>query len=448
MGYVGIPYTMEISGIQRASPRSKYKIDLLNEGKIPFRTYEPEMGTLLEQSIQHGSFHCTSDPAVLEDCDAILVTVQTPFTRSMEPDYAPMEQAMEDICEHMPEDPLISIESTITPGYIRNVIQQTLDHREFTYSLVHAPERVTPGKMIHNIRHLDRVVGGVDERSTVRGTDLYSRITTHARIIETDATTAETIKTAENTFRDMQIAAVNQLALYCEAIGVNVYDVRTGIDSLQGAGVTRAILKPGAGVGGHCLTKDTYHLERGVKNGDTPADYPEHTDSLFTLSRRINDFMPIHMLHLAKDALLKNDLWIYNAQIAVLGMAYDHDSDDFRNSPTEKFCKIFGNTPAKIRIHDPFADFYEGDFRVSGRIDETVKNADAILIFTAHKEYFYLKPDILKVYTGKDHPVIVDGRNVIDPGKFIREGYIYRGIGRGDMNTHAIIHRDPSEDYR
>jgi len=100
------------------------------------------------------------------------------------------------------------------------------------------------------------------------------------------ATAAEVTKTAENTFRDLQIAAANQLALYCEAMGVNFYDVRSGIDSLKGDGITRAILWPGAGVGGHCLTKDTYHLERGVKvAGVTPLDYPTGHESIFAVCR-------------------------------------------------------------------------------------------------------------------------------------------------------------------
>ena len=121
------------------------------------------------------------------------------------------------------------------------------------------------------------------------------------------ATAAEVTKTAENTFRDLQIAAINELALYCEAMGINVYDVRTGIDSLKGEGITRAMLWPGAGVGGHCLTKDTYHLERGVQVlGKNRLDYPGNEPSLYVLARHINDFMPTHMFHLTLDALKRS----------------------------------------------------------------------------------------------------------------------------------------------
>ena len=109
------------------------------------------------------------------------------------------------------------------------------------------------------------VSAGSTRSSTKRAAELYSAVLTLGKVIPMTATAAEVTKTAENTFRDLQIAAINELALYCEAMGINVYDVRAGIDSLKGEGITRAMLWPGAGVGGHCLTKDTYHLERGVQ---------------------------------------------------------------------------------------------------------------------------------------------------------------------------------------
>ena len=159
------------------------------------------------------------------------------------------------------------------------------------------------GRLLRNIREHDRCVGGIDDVSTKRATELYSPVLTLGKVIPMTATAAEVTKTAENTFRDLQIAAANELALYCEAMGINFYDVRTGIDSLKGEGITRAMLWPGAGVGGHCLTKDTYHLERGVQVlGKGTLDYPAKEPSLYVLARHINDFMPTHMFRLTMDA--------------------------------------------------------------------------------------------------------------------------------------------------
>jgi UDP-N-acetyl-D-mannosaminuronic acid dehydrogenase len=455
MGYVGIPNALLFAndpdtdfvyGIQRKSPRSQHKINDMNNGIIPFDTYENEMDDLIGRALEQEKFTCTSNTSVINECDAVIISVQTPFKTKTEPDFEAIDSAVNDVAKNMYEDTLVSIESTVTPGYTVNFILPFIEKmsgfNKKDISLVHAPERVTPGKMLHNIRNIDRVIGGVDPVSTTMAAFLYKRIVTNARIIKTDATTAETIKTAENTFRDVQIAAINQLALYCEAIGVNVYNVRSGIDTLEGYGVTRSVLWPGAGVGGHCLTKDTYHLERGMRNGGSKLDFPDNTDSLYTTSRSINDFMPVHMRNLTENALKSVGKSLDNARIAILGLSYNHDSDDMRDTPTEKFCALFDHIPGAwtITIHDPYSMYYSGDLYVTNVMDTATHDTDAVLIFTSHKEYYYLNPVKLKSICKTDHPVIIDGRNVIDPDKFIECGFVYRGIGRGDKNNHPIIH--------
>jgi UDP-N-acetyl-D-mannosaminuronic acid dehydrogenase len=251
------------------------------------------------------------------------------------------------------------------------------------------------------------------------------------------ATAAEVTKTAENTFRDLQIAAANQLALYCEAMGINVYDVRAGIDSLKGEGITRAILWPGAGVGGHCLTKDTYHLERGVKLGTEPLDYPADAESIYVLARRVNDFMPVHMFNLTRAALGRVNGKIEGSKIAMLGWAFINDSDDARNPPSEPYRDMAIEAGAQVMVHDPHVLQYP-EVEIHKDIGKVLKGADAVVIFTGHKEYFGLKSDRIRQLTGRDNPVIIDGRNVINPDMFIDAGFVYKGIGRGDKNQHAI----------
>lgn len=251
------------------------------------------------------------------------------------------------------------------------------------------------------------------------------------------ARAAEVTKTAENTFRDLQIAAINQLALYCEAMGINVYDVRAGIDSLKGDGITRAILWPGAGVGGHCLTKDTYHLERGVKIGDGDLDYPAEAESIYVLARRINDFMPTHMFHLTMDALRRIGKGAEGSKVAILGWAFINDSDDARNTPSEAYRDLLVRAGAEVTIHDPHVMDYPG-VNVSHDISSVLRGADIVAIMTGHSDYFNLDPAQVKDLTEKNHPVIVDGRNVVRPDEFINAGFIYKGIGRGDKNGHDI----------
>jgi len=248
---------------------------------------------------------------------------------------------------------------------------------------------------------------------------------------------AEVTKTAENAFRDLQIAAANQLALYCEAIGVNFYDVRAGIASLKGEGITRAILYPGAGVGGHCLPKDSYHLERGVKEMGHGLDYPPEADSLFLLARRINDFMPEHMHRLTLEGLERAGKRVDGARVAILGWAFLQNSDDTRNTPSEPYRDLLIEGGADVPVHDPYVDRYPG-VPISHDLREVISGADAIAIMTSHNPYRTLVPAEVKGWSGRNHPVIIDGRNVVDPDAYISEGFVYKGIGRGDKNHHPF----------
>ena len=218
------------------------------------------------------------------------------------------------------------------------------------------------------------------------------------------ATAAEATKTAENTFRDLQIAAVNQLALYCEAMGINVYDVRTGVDSLKGEGITRAVLWPGAGVGGHCLTKDTYHLERGVRTlGKDALDFPDDLMSLYVVARRINDFMPAHMARLTREGLARTGASLEGARIALLGWAFIGNSDDARNPPSEPYRDLLVDAGAEVRVHDPHVLSYP-DVPISRDLDEVLDGADAVVLFTAHDEYRRLDPEATRRMSGRDAP--------------------------------------------
>jgi UDP-N-acetyl-D-mannosaminuronic acid dehydrogenase len=338
----------------------------------------------------------------------------------------------------------VVLESTITPGTTIGIARELLEKESglkagVDFALAHAPERVMVGRLLRNIREHDRIVGGIDEMSTQRATELYSPVLTLGKVIPMSATAAEVTKTAENTFRDLQLAAINELALYCEAMGINVYDVRTGIDSLKGEGITRAMLWPGAGVGGHCLTKDTYHLERGVQQlGKGTLDYPANEPSLYVLARHINDFMPTHMFRLTKDALKRAGVPLKGARVALLGWAFLANSDDTRNTPSEPYRDFMISEGAEINVHDPYVSEYPG-VPVSMNLDEVLKGADVVVIFAGHNHYRNLDPVKIKKLSGRPHPVFVDGRNMVDADAFIRNGFIYKGVGRGDKNGHAIV---------
>ncbi|UUX92312.1 nucleotide sugar dehydrogenase [Methanoplanus endosymbiosus] len=507
MGYVGIPAAVlfadapefdYVYGFQRDSKTSGYKIDMLNAGESPLKGEEPGLDELIKKvtgnaesdgdgkssgkSVGRKKFECTSDFSRLSECDAITLAIQTPFKsrEDLIPDFTPLIMGLRNAGRYLTPGTLVVLESTITPGTTEGMAREILEEESglvagVDFCLAHAPERVMVGRLLRNIREHDRIVGGIksygadgalpdgmDSPSTKRAMELYGPVLTKGELIPMSATAAEVTKTAENTFRDLQIAAANQLALYCEAMGINFYDVRRGVNSLKGEGITRAMLWPGAGVGGHCLTKDTYHLERGVKIVNTelglnagtkdsrmspePLDFPEGKESLYVLARQINDFMPHHMFTLTKSALRRAGKVLEGPEneikIALLGWAFLANSDDARDTPAEIYYRLCKDAGADISIHDPHVLSYpgldEGD-TISQDFDGVIAGADVIAVLAGHKEYLTLKPEEVAKRVGVKCPVIVDGRNVIDPDMWIEAGFIYKGIGRGDKNVHRLI---------
>src|SRR5450759_1138204 len=453
MGYVGIPAAAlfadldvfdSVLGFQRDSPSSGYKIDMLNAGVSPLKGEEPGLDELIKKVVSAGKFKCTSDFSRIADIDAVTLAIQTPFANaaSLEPDFDALIEGIRQVGRYLSKGALVVLESTITPGTTEGLARKVLEEESGLvagkdFALAHAPERVMVGRLLKNIRKHDRIVGGIDEASTRRAVELYSPVLTVGKVIPMSATAAEVTKTAENTFRDLQIAAINQLALYCEAMGINVYDVRTGVDSLKGEGITRAVLWPGAGVGGHCLTKDTYHLERGVKISKGKLDYPAGLDSIFVLARKVNDFMPVHMFNLTVNALLRAGKKSSGSRVAILGWAFIANSDDARNPPSEPYRNLLIDAGCSVTVHDPHVLEYP-DVDISHELVDVLKGADVVAILTGHDEYFKLDAKVLKGLMGQKHPVIVDGRNIVDADRFIGEGFVYKGIGRGDKNGHDI----------
>jgi UDP-N-acetyl-D-mannosaminuronic acid dehydrogenase len=453
MGYVGIPSAVlfadsgafrEVIGFQRDSPSSGYKIGMLNRGENPLKGVEPDLGDILRKVVEQGTFRCTSDFSLVAELDAVTLAIQTPFRdpRDLIPDFTPLHDGLVSVGKHLSRGTLVVIESTVTPGTTGGTGRRILEEESGLvagrdFALAHAPERVMAGRIVRNIREHDRVVGGIDPVSTHRAAELYRTVLSTGKILPMTALAAEVTKTAENAFRDLQIAAANQLALYCEAMGVNFYDVRTGIASLREEGVTRAILYPGAGVGGHCLPKDTYHLERGVREAGRDLDYPGDAGSLFLLAREINDFMPRHMYRLTVDGLGRAGKRVGRARVAILGWAFLQNTDDTRNTPSEPYRDLLVKGGAEVSIHDPYVDRGPG-LTISRDLREVIGGADAIAILTAHTQYRALVPGELRTWSGQDRPVIVDGRNVVDPDAYIREGFVYKGIGRGDRNFHPL----------
>ncbi|HEV8594795.1 MAG TPA: nucleotide sugar dehydrogenase [Thermoplasmata archaeon] len=421
LGYVGLPVAaafaeagLRVVGIDIDTR----KVAAVNAGKSPLTGREPELAALVAK---HGGkrLTATTDYAASASADAVLIAVETPIDDdTKDPDYKALRSALRSLGPNLKKGALVSIESTIAPGTMHRLVKPMLERasgmrtpRDFL--LAHTPERLTAGKLLHNLVHVDRVLGADDPRSRRRALNLYSRII-KAPIHPTDLLTAEIVKTAENTYWDVQLALANELALIAEDYGVDAFEVRTLVNTTP----RRDLLYPGAGVGGHCIPKDPWLLVHGLRS---------FKPSLIPAAREVNDFMPERMVTLTEEALRQVGRRLAGARVVILGLAYKENTDDARNSPAIPLIRILRRRGADVRIHDPFVKRQRG-FVVSRKLPDVLKGADVAVLVTAHDAY--RRADWRALGREMRRRAFVDGRRLWDEPL---KGWVYRGLGRGQF---------------
>jgi UDP-N-acetyl-D-mannosaminuronic acid dehydrogenase len=255
LGYVGIPLCalladkgFDVVGIDVVKERAV----AVNAGRLPLKGEEPGLAELLAKAVGKGKLRATTSFAACKDRTAIFVCVDTPIDADKRPEYSKLESAIRGIGKNMPKGAMVVIESTIAPGTMTGLVARTLEKESGLalgkgFKLVHCPERVMPGRLLFNLRSYDRVIGGYDKQSIQRASAIYSTIM-KGKLHPTDLTTAEIVKTAENAYRDVQIAFANEVALISEKLGADAFEVRTLVNTCP----FRDMHVPGAGVGGHC----------------------------------------------------------------------------------------------------------------------------------------------------------------------------------------------------
>jgi UDP-N-acetyl-D-mannosaminuronic acid dehydrogenase len=440
MGYVGIPAAalladvndFTVVGLQRRSKRSGWKIDFLNQGKNPIGGDEPGLSELIERVVNKSSFRVTDDYSEIKDADVILIDVQTPTDEHGIPHYESLKEVSKEVGKYIKKDALVIIESTVAPGTTEFIVKPIIEQESklkagVDFFLAFSYERVMVGRLIHNIQNLPRIIGGIDEESTKRATNVYKHIV-KSPLHPTDSLTAEVAKVVENTYRDVNIAFANEVGLMCESLGIDVFEIRELVNTLPNdpsnpaANPVRNMHFAGAGVGGHCLPKDPWLLKYGVDTyGSIKVD-----PKVIVGSRKLNMWMPEHMIDLLKEGLQKQNKKINNAKIAVLGVAFLENSDDTRNTPTKTVYEKLKAHDANPILHDPYVREFEYSF--TKNIDETLNDADAVLLMVKHKDYLNL--DFKDLKQKMNTPVFIDGRNAFDKNTLEKAGFTYLGIGK------------------
>jgi UDP-N-acetyl-D-mannosaminuronic acid dehydrogenase len=382
---------------------------------------EPWLDELVKKVVKNGKLKATTDTRLtVRKTDVVMICVPTPLTKDKKPDLAYLKNACEDVAKELSGRKLVVIQSTVPPGTIKNLVVRILEERSGLkcgrdFWLAYCPERITPGRALREFAENARVVGGYDSDSADLATQLFKAVT-RGKILVTDCASAEAAKLAENTFRFVNIAFANELALICEQIGVDIEEVVRLANTHQRVNIHNA----GFGVGGPCVPKDPYLLLHSVTGTDFKSRVIESSGEL-------NEFMPRHAVELVVEALRRVSKDVKDSKVAVLGVAYKAEVDDVRNSPAEGIVRELMDLGMEVVVYDPYCkESYVA--KKARNIVDAVEGSDCLLIVTDHKIFRGLELERLRALMNVN-PVIVDGKRVVDPEKAKKIGFSYYGIG-------------------
>ncbi len=385
LGYVGLPLIQEFVrqgfytyGID-IDPQ---KVSSLKKGKSYITDIQD---TEIQEILDTGLFHPGTSYTVLDDADAVIITVPTPLSKTRDPDISYVMAATESILAHLHRGQLVVLESTTYPGTTEELVKPKLEESGLQtgqdFYLAYSPERINPGDPIYRLPNTPKVVGGVDPDSTEVAVTLYRSIIQEV-VPVSSAKVAEMVKLLENTFRSVNIALVNEMAIACNILGIDIWEV------IEAAGTKPfGFMKfyPGPGIGGHCIPVDPHYLAWKLKTLNYNARFIE-------LASEINTSMPRHIVTRVQDALNNVGRPIKGSRILILGVAYKRDINDIRESPALDIMEMLREKGADLYYHDPYVPiFYLGDDRYeSVALDEEfLKTLDLAVIVTDHSDVPY-----------------------------------------------------------
>jgi len=415
LGYVGLPLALladekgyQVIGIDV----NEEKVRQINNRTSPF------LDEAVERALKTSGMKATTDFDQLERVGTVVICVPTPIYENHMPNLEPVENACRSVAKCLQRGQLVVLESTVNPGVCDEVVLPLLENlsrlkcgRDFY--LAHCPERINPGDKKWNVRNIPRVIGSYDEVGLERAYQFYRDVIEGEIKKMGSLKEAEAVKIVENSFRDVNIAFVNELAMSFTKLGIDVVNV------IQGAATKPFSFHPhfpGCGVGGHCIPVDPYYLIEYAKDNGFHHDF-------LSLARRINNRMPQFTVDLVIDALNSKDIAIRGKKIAVLGLAYKADIDDCRESPSFEIVKHLRERGAEVSTFDP----YVTKESTAKSLEEALEGAAAVVIATNHQIFRNLTPEFL-LKRGID--VVIDGRNCLSKEAFIKAGAFYKGIGR------------------
>lgn len=415
LGYVGLPLAL-------LAAKKDFKT-------IGIDVSEKKMGSLSNgisyiddvsnEEIASTTVTFTDNAAAVAEADAVIICVPTPVDKAKQPDLTPVKSAVSAVAPHLKDGTLVVIESTINPGVCDDVVLPLLEEKsgkkvgQDVY-LAHCPERINPGDPKWNVSNINRVVGANSKPELDKAVELYEQLIDATIKPMATIKEAEAVKVVENSFRDVNIAFVNELAMSFHKLGINVENVIDGAATKPFAFMPH---HPGAGVGGHCIPVDPYYLIEYAHSYGFEHDF-------LRLARGVNESMPQFTVDLLTEALNDVGLPLKGTKVALLGLSYKSNVGDDRESPANVIRHIIDEEEANLAVFDPYIPH---NSTVSS-LNEALDGSSAILIATGHNEF---KNFDFNDLADNGIKVIIDGRNIYrhQIAEIKAAGLIYKGIG-------------------
>ena len=388
LGYVGLPLAVDKAkhGFQTIGfDVQQAKVDLVNAGQ---NYIGDVVDADLKELVESGMLRATSDFSFVKDVDFIAICVPTPLDEHQQPDISYVRSSAEAIAKYLTKGSMVVLESTTYPGTTEELLKPILEQGSGLkcgedFYLGFSPERVDPGNQIYKTSNTPKVVGAIGEDAMEVISMVYSAILDGDVHTVSSPAVAEMEKILENTYRNINIGLVNELAILCNKMGINIWEV---IDAAKTKPYGFQAFYPGPGLGGHCIPLDPYYLSWKAR------EYGFHT-SMIESSMMINDRMPEYTVERAGKILNRHKKALNGSKVLVLGVAYKQDIDDYRESPAIRVIEEFHKTGAEVDFYDPFVEKYrkkgewfEGLKAIS---TEILNGYDLVCITTGHTTVDY-----------------------------------------------------------
>ncbi|PND29977.1 UDP-N-acetyl-D-mannosamine dehydrogenase [Achromobacter pulmonis] len=411
LGYIGLPTATLFASRKKkviGVDINQQAVDIINQGKI--HIVEPELDMLVHSAVTEGYLRATTKP---EPADAFLIAVPTPFTDGHKPDLSYIEAAAKAIAPVLTQGNLVILESTSPVGTTEKLADWLAAARpdlsfpqqageEADIQIAYCPERVLPGKVVHELVANDRVIGGMTNKATGMASALYKTFVEGA-LVPTNARTAEMCKLTENSFRDVNIAFANELSMICDKLDINVWE----LIALANRHPRVNILQPGAGVGGHCIAVDPWFI----------VDTTPNEARLIRTAREVNDHKPEWVLDKVKvgiaDVLSEQpNKTMADIKVACLGLAFKPDIDDLRESPAVQITQHIAQLGCQVLAVEPNITTLPRKINVTNvslvTLETALAEADVLCALVKHRPFVDAVADI------NDHALAIDAVGLLD----------------------------------